>query len=251
MITYPKVWKRNYEDMMPINPIDNIDIPKIVDLLTQVVADMGVNHLAYSGGIDSTIMLCLMSKVYNNVSTYTISVREDHPDVKFARLGSSFYNSTHHEFLVRPTIIDPKFLVRPTITDPTQYGDDAVKQLFFKASSFTESMICCDGIDEFMCGYYKHIEQQNRLETYKWFLSRLLPGHLEPLNKNSGNVKVYLPYLDNDIVSIFSNIPLDKKVDSKNRKKVVCDIAKYLDLPESIISRNKYGFCDAFLKSDK
>jgi asparagine synthetase B (glutamine-hydrolysing) len=240
MITYPKIWKRNYGDMMPVNPIDNIDIPKIVEILTQVVVDMGVNHLAYSGGIDSTIMLCLMSRVYNDVSTYTISVREDHPDVKFAKSGSSFYGSTHHEFIVSPTI-----------TDTAQHDNDAVKQLFYKASSFTESMICCDGIDEFMCGYYKHMEQQNRLKTYKWFLSNLLPGHLEPLDKNSGDVKVYLPYLNENIISIFRNIPLDKKIDSDNRKKVVCEIAKYLNLPESIISRTKYGFCDAFLKLDK
>ncbi len=237
MIQYPKKWKVKYENLISTQPSNHINIPKIVDAINRVVIDMNIKHLMYSGGIDSTIMLCLMTKLFDDVSTYTISVREDHPDIKFSRMGSNIYKSNHHEFIVKP------------ISNDTP-GDDAVRQIFVEASAFTDSVICCDGIDEFMCGYYKHMEHHD-FKTYKWFISRLLPNHLEPLDKNSKDVKVYLPYLDKDIISIFSNIPLNKKVDSKNRKMVVCDIAKYLGISDEIINRNKYGFCDAFLEIDK
>jgi asparagine synthetase B (glutamine-hydrolysing) len=237
MIFYPKNWRVEYEKSLPINPNQSVNIKKIIDRLTEVLVKIDVKHLMYSGGIDSTIMLCLMSKVYDDVSTYTISVRESHPDVLFARIGSLIYKANHHEFIVIPTPNQP-------------LGDDAVRQLFIESSTFTDSAICCDGIDEFMCGYYKHMKNHD-FKTYKSFLSRLLPDHLVPLDENSKATKVYLPYLDKQIISIFKNIPLDKKVDSKNRKMVVCDMARYLGIREDIIDRNKYGFCDAFLKEDK
>jgi len=235
MIIYPKKWRLKYEDLLCVKSID-VDIPMIVNILTNIITNINVKHLAYSGGIDSTIMLCLMSRLFDDVSTYTISIRKDHPDIIYARIGSSFYKSNHHEFIVNP--------------QDDHSGDNAVRKLFANASTFTQCMVCCDGIDEFMCGYYKHMEQ-NDLDTYERFLSRLLPDHLIPLDKNSKNIKVYLPYLGTSILNIFRNISLNKKVDSKNRKKVVCDIARYLGIPESIISRNKYGFCDAFKISDK
>ncbi len=220
------------------------NISKIISYLENVIADMDVRHLAYSGGIDSTIMLRLMTGVfssgslfYKTVHTYTISSRESHPDIVHARIGSTLYGSIHHELIVKPI-------------DSDNPGDDAVRQLFKNVLLTTNSIVCCDGIDEFMCGYYKHMENPT-LEQYQHHLSRLLPDHLKPLDKNSGRVKVYLPYLNEGVMSIFNSIPLFKKVDSKNRKKVVVDIAKHLGIPEEIILRNKYGFCDAFLSENK
>ncbi|MEE9574175.1 MAG: asparagine synthase-related protein [Candidatus Neomarinimicrobiota bacterium] len=237
MIIYPKNWRVKYEELVPNNPSEDVNIKKIIDRLTEVIVKIDIRDLMFSGGVDSTIMLCLMSKVFDDISTYTISVREDHPDIIFSRVGSSIYKSNHHEFIVKPTPNQP-------------LGDDAVRQLFIKSSEFTDSVICCDGIDEFMCGYYKHMESQH-LKSYKWFLSRLLPDHLVPLNENSKDTKVYLPYLDKEIISIFSNIPLYKKINSKNRKMVTCDMARYLGIRGDFIYRNKYGFCDAFLEKDK
>lgn len=243
MIVYPKNWRMDYGALHPGKSVAP-DIPKIIDHLKNVIAGMDIRHLAYSGGIDSTIMLRLMNEVFaagsnssKDICTHTISNRESHPDVIYARVGSSFYKSFHHEIIVDPT-------------DSDNPGEDAVRQLFSKIWNCTGGVICCDGIDELMCGYYTHMKNPT-LEQYQYHLSRLLPDHLEPLDKNSGNVKVYLPYLNEDVVSIFNSIPLSEKIDSENRKKVVVDIARCLEIPEGIISRNKYGFCDAFLSEDK
>ena len=237
MIVYPKNWHINYEKLASSKDNIEVDIPNIIDTLYYVLRKINVNYLAYSGGIDSTIILCLLTKIFDNVFTYTISSKEDHPDVLFARYGSIIYNSKHQEFVVEPTHEETdKFM-----------GDNAVRQ-FFEIIN-TDEIICCDGIDEFMCGYYKH--QDLKHGTYEYFLSRLLSDHLVPLNNNSKNVKVFLPYLDNDLVNIFKNIPLAEKMDLTERKRIVCGIARYLEIPEKIIMRNKYGFCDAFIKKYK
>lgn len=225
----------NYEDLcLPIQPID-VDIPEIVGMLSEVLSKINVRHLAYSGGIDSTIILCLLSHLFDGVSTYTISSRTDHPDAQFARLGSEKYNTKHREFIVEPTKADTdKFL-----------GDNAVRQFYENVGEYTDKIICGDGIDEFMCGYYDHMKYPN-VFTYRWFLSRLMPDHLIPLDKNSKGIGVFLPYLDGGLVSIFRNIPLAAKTDSEHRKKIISAIARHLNVPNEFITRNKYGFCDAF-----
>jgi asparagine synthetase B (glutamine-hydrolysing) len=81
-------------------------------------------------------------------------------------------------------------------------------------------------------------------------MKRLQEEQLIPLNKNSGQVKVYLPYLDNRLVLLFSQIPISEKVDSKHRKKIMIQMAKG-KIPNEIINRRKYGFCDVLkIKED-
>lgn len=235
MIVYPKDWKKDYSDF--VEP--NIGVDSLIDTLHDVLYEMGVKHLAYSGGIDSTIILCLLSHLFDGVSTYTISSRADHPDVVFARLGSEKYHTKHHEFIVKPTKIDiDKFL-----------GDNAVRQFYENVGDYTGKIICGDGIDEFMCGYYKHRDVD--IKTYRFYLGCLMSDHLRPLNRASKDVKVYLPYLDNDLIQIYRNIPLRAKVDYDNRKKIVIEMAEQLGISKEFVKRNKYGFCDAFRGRDK
>jgi len=236
MIVYPKSWNQNYEESggFYFNPCE------ILNKLYLILKKINVPHLAYSGGIDSTIILQIISTAYyEKIHTYTIASREDHPDMQFARKGSKIYNTIHHEFIVEPAHVE---------TDKFR-GDNAVRQLFELLPEFTDKIICCDGIDEFMCGYYDH--QKDTANKYNYYLSRLLPDNLIPLNSSSRDTEVYLPYLDTQLIDIYKKIPLTNKVDSKRRKKPIIEIAKHLDIPDEFINRNKYGFCDAFIEKDK
>ncbi len=241
MIIYPKNWRINYEKLcLSESSLGGFEIiDDLIVILYDVLRSMNVRHLAYSGGIDSTIILHVLSDIFKDVSTYTISCREDHPDVLFAREGNEIYKSDHHEFIIEPTHAESDEFI----------GDNAVRQLFELVAEFTEEIICCDGIDEFLCGYHRHKDLLE--DTYKYFLTRLLPDHLIPLDKNSNNVKVYLPYLDERIININKDIPLYKKVDHKNRKKIIIEVAKRLGISKKFFNRHKYGFCDAFLMEDK
>lgn len=240
MIVYPSYWEKQYDKIKVASAHKAIDIGQIVQILGDILIQCGVKHLAYSGGLDSTIMLHLMTQIFGKVFTYTISCREDHPDILFARRGCKIYGSIHREFVVQPTSKDSDKLE----------GDNAVRQFFGSVSNSTDEIICCDGIDEYMCGYYDH-QVSAPEQIYIYYLSRLLPDHLVPLNFNSGGVRIFLPYLDNRIIEISENIELSAKVDSVSRKKVMINIAKYLGIEEGFINRNKYGFSDAFLKRNK
>lgn len=233
MIVHPKNWKQDYEGSSDFH----FDPRGILNKLYLILKKINVPHITYSGGIDSTIILQIMSvSYYEKVHTYTISSREDHPDIQFARKGSELYNTIHHEFIVKPTHVE---------TDKFK-GDNAVRQLFELIPEFTNKIICCDGIDEFMCGYYAH--QKDPVDKYNYYLSKLLPNHLIPLNNASKDIEVFLPFLDDQLIDIYRKIPLSAKVDPKYRKKPIIEIAKYLDIPDEFIDRSKYGFCDAFEK---
>ena len=239
MIIHPKDWRVNYESFA--RPLGGIKFKEsyFVEMLKSALVKMDARHLAYSGGLDSTILLHLLTDIHGEAFTYTISSREDHPDLSFARLGSEFYNSSPIEFIVNPTHKESDEFI----------GDNAVRQFFEEAGLYTNEMICGDGIDEFMCGYYDHTDLS--YDTYEYYLTRLLPDHLIPLNNASMYVNVSLPYLNSEIVSMLSDVYYRDKVDIKTRKKLMVSTAKYLGIPNEIIERNKYGFCDAFREKDK
>ena len=80
--------------------------------------------------------------------------------------------------------------------------------------------------------------------TYYGIIRDLRRNHLLPLNANSGKVDVYLPYLDSRLISLYSQIPLSEKIDEETRKKFMVSMARG-KIPDEIITRRKYGFCDA------
>lgn len=240
MIVYPKKWQLEYCNLYTYENNNNVDILKIINMLEDILIAINIRHIAYSGGVDSTIILCLMSQLFDNISTYTISCRKDHPDVKFASIGSKLYKSNHHEFIIGEEYKQD---------GDRDFGDNAVRRFFELSSKYIDKIICCDGIDEFMCGYYKHQDESE--DTYRYYLSRLTPDYLVPLNKNSKNIKVFLPYLNKNLLDLIGIIPLNKKVDGTNRKKIIMKIADYLNIPKEISRRNKYGFCDAFIEKNK
>ncbi len=225
MIVYPKNWAQDYQ------VYSKSVVELFVTQLTNIIYEMGVHNLAYSGGIDSTILLCIMSNAFTNCSTFTIAGNESHEDARFAELGSKYYKA-HHKTVIQ-----------------NDKHSGIYKQFFESLPTAANDIICGDGIDEFMCGYYDH--QEDSESKYSYYLSRLKPDHLSILNEESENTKVYVPYLNQKLINMMINIPLLAKVDKITRKKFIIEVAEYLDIPKEIIDRNKYGFCDAFIKHDK
>jgi len=122
-------------------------------------------------------------------------------------------------------------------------GDVGVRLLFKYISKYTDKVITTDCIDELDCGYYPHQKEPSD-ETFRRFILDLEEKHLKPLDRNSGGVKVFLPYATEGVINTFLRIPISEKVNKDIRKSHVMAIAsKYL--PPEIIERRKYGFNNA------
>jgi len=230
MIVYPEYWR---DIGRPI------EIKEIEDKILSIVYEIDCDCLALSGGLDSSLMLYFMLKKHQQVRAFTIGISEKHPDVKYSKLVVDNLGRTKHRIYI-PTL-------REIGGEKEQEGDfrgDKAIRLFYKfVSKYTDEIISCDGIDEYMAGYYDHQENPGE-KTYYKYIRQLREKHLEPLNRNSGRVKVYLPYLDSKLLFLLSQIPIAEKVTFEQRKTLVVAMAEN-KIPSEIINRRKYGFCDA------
>ena len=229
MIIYPK-------EYMKIG--QSIKLKEIEDRILKVVAHINCNYLSFSGGLDSSLMLYYMLLVYDKVYAFTMGESDSHPDVEYSVYFVSRLENVDHNIYI-PSIFDLETAKQyPEDVD----GDMAVRLFYKHVALYTDRIIACDGIDEFMCGYYAHQENPCERIYYK-YLKQLSRNHLIPLHKNSGDVKVYLPYLDERLLFLLSQIPISEKVNKSCRKKLMVDLAED-KIPNRVINRRKYGFCD-------
>lgn len=228
MIAYPKEW-----DYICSTPT----LGEIEKVLTEAVAKTDCPNLCLSGGVDSSLTLHFMSKLFKNIKCFTIGVSKRHPDVYYSKLIAAQYGVQH--FVYVPTA---KEIQRASNKEDLD-GDVAVRLLYSFISQHVKSVIATDCIDELACGYYGH--QKNPTDgTFRDYLRELKDEHLLPLNHNSNTVKVFLPYATKKVIDLFLRIPLNDKVNKTGRKQHIMMLAdKYL--PASISNRWKYGFCDA------
>lgn len=230
MIVYPDNWR---DVGQPIS------LQKIENTILEILSEIPCASLSLSGGVDSCLLLYYLQKVKKLVVAFTMGKTLDHPDVVYSKIAiEKISKNVKHEIYI------------PNKEDVESQHKGNVYGIFYKfVSKFTNRMISGDGVDEFNCGYYPH--QKNPTESEcSYFLSRLVPDHLVPLNEESGDVKVYLPYIDERLIMLWSQIPILDKVDKENRKKIIMLLAKD-KMPQSILDRWKYGFCDSLNIKEK
>lgn len=234
MIVFPKNWNKAGR---------RIGIKEIGDRLRVIIRGISCNALSFSGGLDSSLLLYYMCLVRELISleyspvpvrVFTAARSMKHPDIIHAQMVVEYFRDEFKH-------IDLKHYI---LYIEKNEQDNGIELFYKYIAKHTDEIIAGDGVDEFMGGYYEH--QQGRLkkeETYYNILRRLQKDHLVPLNKVSGDVRVYLPYLDEELVSLYGQVPLMDKVDLGDRKKVMIELAKG-KIPNEAITRRKYGFCD-------
>ncbi len=155
----------------------------------RLVADVPLGAFL-SGGVDSTIIVGLMSQMMDRpVQTFSIGFANSpgYDETSFARLASRRFGTEHTEFVVDPTSIDALHDLVSVYDEP--FGDSsaiptrAVSQL---TRAHVSVALTGDGGDELFAGYPRFMGQAvaSRLPSWSVALgrgvSRLLPqaGHI-------------------------------------------------------------------------
>uniref|UniRef100_A0A6H2A2H0 Putative asparagine synthase n=1 Tax=viral metagenome TaxID=1070528 RepID=A0A6H2A2H0_9ZZZZ len=187
-----------------------------------------------------------MVQLFGNkeIYCYNIACSTNHPDYIYSELAARYFNVDLIHWIPNQRKMKKRREDYP--------GDEIVRE-FYRWVYFDRKVyeiIACDGVDEFNCGYYAHMKNPTE-ETYYDFIRKLQKEQLIPLYKNSGKVRVFLPYISNEIILLWAQIPLSEKIDTTNRKKIICELSKRNNVPKEIIERHKYGFVDAMtIKGD-
>lgn len=194
--------------------------------LRKVITEIDCCNLSYSGGIDSSLLLYYILEIKGKANLFTVVNNEVHPDLKYAILGREHFENRYRASLSHEVIIIP------------DCESDELVRLYYARLTCSD-IITGDGIDELACGYYAHQSCPDE-ETYQEILSGLQANQLQPLNENSGNVRVYLPYIAAPVANLLYRIPLSEKVNHQERKLIIKALAQD-KVPIDIIDRKKYG----------
>ncbi|MCL4418030.1 MAG: asparagine synthase C-terminal domain-containing protein [Actinobacteria bacterium] len=125
--------------------------------------------LLLSGGIDSSLVLALLRKVYPYVpiSTFTLSKSKDYPDIVFAREIASLFGTEHNEIILSDEIYRNFLSEYNKVKKYDFKGDINIYILCSFAKSYSTTIVTGDGGDECFGGYWLHEYPLGHKETGK------------------------------------------------------------------------------------
>ncbi|MCQ9208240.1 MAG: asparagine synthase (glutamine-hydrolyzing) [Omnitrophica bacterium] len=152
-----------------------------------------------SGGIDSSIVVALMSKLCGSgVKTFSIGFEEeDYSELKFARKVAERYNTEHREFVVKPDAFEILNKLVWHYNEP--FGDSSCVPSYYLAKmtrEFVPVALNGDGGDESFVGYERYRGMQ--IARYLKYLPKpLIKVMLSLLKTKSRHIDVFLKGLLN------------------------------------------------------
>ena len=151
---------------------------------SRLVADVPLGAFL-SGGIDSSIIVGLMSKLGGEVRTFTIGFGDrDYDELDYARAAAEEFHTVHTEFQVTPDAVSVLPLLARRFGEP--FADPSAIPTYYLAQKTVEHVkvaLTGDGADESFGGYPRHVAaracgQVDRLAPSIGKLVGVLGAHL-------------------------------------------------------------------------
>ena len=210
-----------------------------------------------SGGLDSSIVAALVSRIYDNqLQTYSIGL-EGSEDLKYAREVAKFINSEHTEIIVTeedffafiPSVIE-KIESYDTTTVRASVGNLLIGQ-YISETSQAKVIFNGDGSDELMGGYLYMNFAPDALEFDRECKRLLKDIHYFDVLRSDRSISTQgleprTPFLDKDFVTYYLSLPVEYRY-KKNEIQEKYLFRKAFDkgyLPDEILWRKKEAFSD-------
>lgn len=164
-----------------------------------------------SGGIDSSTIVALMSRLSNRpVKTFSIGFEDQNfSELKFASMIASRFQTDHHELIIRPDAVDALDKLSWQFDEP--FADPSALPTYYVSKIAREHVtviLSGDGGDEGFAGYgrYNHYLKFDWVEKIPLSLRRCLFGGAASLLPHGFKGKGILQNLSEDSFRRFANV---------------------------------------------
>jgi len=208
--------------------------------------------IAFSGGVDSTLISKICSDMNYNITLLTIGFAESH-DILFAKEVNEQLNYPHHVLEIdSETFPIISLKIQQTIkTENLSWNENCIA--FHYVSKLAKSLdldtvITANGIDELFCGYnaYREAFSESESKIHEVMISKL-DNELKMMKAvnliaSELGVKIIQPLLSSKFIEYAKTIPLSEKIhDSEDlyRKHIIRKLASQINVPEISCTKRK------------
>ena len=226
-------------------------LQKIKDSISQMVTEKKIG-VAFSGGVDSTMIAKVCTEMNYDVTLLTIGFSESH-DILFAKEVNDQLNYSHHILEIDPeTFPNITTKIHDKIhTENLSWNENCIA--FYYVSKLANSLnldtvVTANGIDELFCGYnaYKEVFSEGESKILQVMDSKL-DNELKMMKAvnmiaSEFGVRILQPLLSAIFIDFAKTIPISEKIhDSEDlfRKHIIRKLASEISVPQISCTKRK------------
>lgn len=229
----------------------------LLEAIRKRVSDLEGVAVAFSGGVDSSVVAVLTDRVGLNVQLISVGL-EDQPEVGFAEkaaeaLSLPLHLQTYSENYLKEILakvlwlIEEPHTVKASIAIPFFWTAENASRLGYPI------LLAGQGADELFGGYQRYLTEYKEsgaeaAETRMYYdVENSYKANFQRDNQicSFHKLELRLPYVDRDVVDFSLRLPLHLKINStkdKLRKRVLRRVAHNLEIPAFIADKPKKAF---------
>ncbi|HSD04695.1 MAG TPA: asparagine synthase-related protein [Nitrosopumilaceae archaeon] len=224
---------------------------QMIQAIRHIVDDKKIG-IAFSGGVDSSLLAKLCTDLGYDVILLTIGFENSH-DIEFSKEIAKTLGSDHKIEKISPKEF-PKIAkkIKQTIkTENLSWNENCIA--FYHVAKLAKSnkikkILTANGIDELFCGYngYRDAIKENEDTVIKLMESKIENevNMMKAVNAvvSEFDVQILQPFLSKDFITFAKKIPLSHKIhnsDDLMRKHIVRELAFQVGVPKEASFKRK------------
>jgi asparagine synthase (glutamine-hydrolysing) len=201
--------------------------------------------VAFSGGVDSTLIAKLCHQMNYDVMLLTIGFAESH-DIKFSKQVNELLKLPHYVLEIDPKEFDliSKKIHDTIKTDNLSWNENSIA--FYHVAKLAQSLglsvvVTANGIDELFCGYdgYRNAIKQGNASVLE-LMDAKLDNEVKMMRTinhvcSEFGTKIIQPLLSEEFIKYAKTIPIDQKITDENdlqRKHIIRKLAIKVGVPD-------------------
>ena len=226
-------------------------LENIKNSISETVKEQKIG-IAFSGGVDSTLISKICSDMNYDITLLTIGFPESH-DILFAKEVNEYLKYPHHTLEIDsdtfPTISSK--ICQTIDTDNLSWNENCIA--FYYVSKLANSLnldtvVTANGIDELFCGYnaYREAYSGGKSKINEVMLAKL-DNELKMMKSvniiaSEFGVTILQPLLTSKFIDYAKVVPISEKIhDSEDlyRKHIIRKLASEVNVPELSYTKRK------------